>query len=118
MALLDRKAIFGATDIKTQDVEVPEWGGSVRVRQMTVAERNEFVRRSSDDQVSGIGTWLVATLAVDDKGAPLFTSEDIAELEKKNFRNLDLVAKAIMQVNGLGEKEVEEAAKNSTPIPS
>ena len=112
MALLDRKTIFGAADIKTQDVEVPEWGGSVRVRQMTVAERNEFVRRSADEKETGIGTWLVATLAVDDAGKPLFTADEIAELEKKNFRNLDLVAKAVMQVNSLGEPEIEAAAKN------
>lgn len=112
MALLDRKTIFGAADIKTQDVAVPEWGGSVRVRQMTVAERNEFVRKSSEIGASGIGSWLVATLAVNADGTPMFTADDITELEKKNFRNLDLVAKAIMQVNSLGEPEVEAAAKN------
>ena len=112
MALLDRKAILAAVDIKTQDVAVPEWGGSVRVRQMTVAERNEFVRRSTDPDAGSVGVWLVSMLAVDDSGQQLFTPADLSELEKKNFRNLDLVAAAIMQVNRLGEPEVEAAAKN------
>ena len=35
MALLTRDEILAADDIKTEDVEVPEWGGDVRVSVMS-----------------------------------------------------------------------------------
>jgi len=112
MGLLSRAAIIGHVDVKTQDVDVPEWGGAVRVRQMTVAERNEFVARSTATESRGVAAWLVASLCVDDAGQPLFSTEDIPELEKKYYRTVDKIAAAILQVNELGTKEVDEAAKN------
>lgn len=119
MALLDRKTILGTVDIKTTDVDVPEWGGAVRARQMTVAERNEFVTRTQAENRAGhVAAWLVATLCVDDAGKALFTADDIPALEQKYFRILDRLASAILEVNELGIKEVDAAAKNSQPVPT
>ena len=41
-ALLSKEAILAAQDVVTELVEVPEWGGSVRVRGLTGAERDAF----------------------------------------------------------------------------
>ena len=42
MTYLSRDAILQREDIKTEDVEVPEWGGTVRVRGMTGVQRDAF----------------------------------------------------------------------------
>lgn len=112
MGLLDRSAILQAQDVVTKDVPVPEWGGSIRVRTMTVAERNDFARRATVEDKVSVAAWLISVLAVNDSGAPLFTAEDVPELERRNFRAVDRVVQAILEVNGISERKVEEAGKN------
>lgn len=113
MTLLSRDAILGAQDIQTKDVPVPEWGGSVRIRSMTVAERNEFVRRATEEDRHSVGVWLVSLLSVDGDGKPLFKAEDVSALEKKGFRGVDTVASAVLDLNKMSEKKIDEAEKNS-----
>lgn len=114
MSLLTRDAILKARDISTKDVEVPEWGGTVRVRQMTVAERDEFAKRAKDDaNAESTGMWIVLRLVVDESGVPLFRPEDVEELKKRSFKAFDRLTDAVLSVNGVGKTEVEAAAKNS-----
>ena len=42
MTLLSKTAILTANDLQTEDIEVPEWGGAVRVRNFTGRERDAF----------------------------------------------------------------------------
>lgn len=112
MALLTRDSILKAQDVATKDVQVAAWGGSIRVRSMTVAERNEFARRASGAEAASTSAWLVSILAVDDAGKALFTPDDVKALEGRSFKALDAVVNAILEVNGIGEKAVEAAAKN------
>ena len=48
MAFLDKKAILGAKDETVVSLNVPEWGGEIGLRAMSVGERdkyeNEFIR--------------------------------------------------------------------------
>jgi hypothetical protein len=114
MTLLSRDAILKAQDVSTVEVSIPEWGGSIRVRSMTVSERNEFGRRvSSAEEKTSIGAWLVTLLSVDDKGGRLFKPEDVEALEQRNAKAVDAVVNAILEVNKVGEKEVEAAEKKS-----
>jgi len=39
---LNKEQILRADDLKTEEVDVPEWGGSVRVRVLTGTERDAF----------------------------------------------------------------------------
>ena len=112
MALLTRDAVLGAQDVATKDVAVPEWGGDIRVRSMTVAERNEFSRRTASEESSTTAAWLVSILSVDEAGKELFTPEDVKALEKRNFKAIERVVTAILAVNGIGEKAIEAAGKN------
>ena len=45
MTLLSKTAILCANDLKTEDVDVPEWGGAVRVRSFTGRARDAFDHR-------------------------------------------------------------------------
>jgi hypothetical protein len=110
--LLKREAILATNDVETRDVEVTEWGGAVRVRSMTVAERNEFSVRAVKENNISVGTWLVSLLAVDEDGNPVFKPEDVAALEKKNAKALDRLVNTILDLNKVDEKKVDEAEKS------
>ena len=42
MTLLSKTAILAANDLKSEDIEVSEWGGAVRVRSFIGRERDAF----------------------------------------------------------------------------
>lgn len=121
-ALLTREQILAAKDIKFEDVEVKEWGGTVRVRTMTAIERDAFL----GDVVDSKGVvdrrrhraLLVARTAVGEDGAPLFTEADVAALGAKSSLALERVVTASDRINTLDESTVEAAVKNSGRGPS
>jgi hypothetical protein len=117
MKLLDKSSILAASDLRHEDVSVPAWGGSVRVRTMTGAERDEFrTAISTDEGGVPIGKFAAALLAaclVNEAGERLFSEADIDALQKKSAASLDAPAAVAMRLNGLGGQAVEEAVKNS-----
>ena len=112
MGFLKREAILAASDLGTADVEVPEWGGSIRVRQMTLRERGEFAKRATGEDGAVVGAWLVSAVAVDEAGAPIFKPDDVKDLEKRSWKALDRVVAAILKLNRLDDERVADAAKN------
>lgn len=116
MTLLSKSSILSADDLKHEDINVPAWGGSVRVRAMTGTERDEFRALTADADSTRIGMFaaalLVATL-VDESGERLFSANDMAALQAKSASSLDGPAMVAMRLNGLGGGAVEDAEKNS-----
>jgi hypothetical protein len=112
MTYLSKDAILKAEDLDTEDVEVPEWGGSVRVRGMTAAERDKFEQIMSGENVANIRANLVARTVVDENGERLFTDADIGELGKKSAQALDRVFDASSRLSGLRSQDIDELEKN------
>lgn len=119
MTLLTKSAILATNDLKHEDVHVPQWGGTVRVRTMTGLERDEFRAAISQGDNAGrtpVGKFSAALLAaciVDESGERLFSADDMAALQKKSAASLDAPAAVAMRLNGLGGGAVETAVKNS-----
>lgn len=117
MGLLSKSEILAADDLKHEDVPVPQWGGSVRIRVMTGTERDEFrsqlASHGQDIPVAVFSAALVAAAAIDEAGNRLFTMEDVTALQAKSAASLDWPAAVAMRLNGLGGKAIEDAAKNS-----
>lgn len=116
MGLLNKAAILGAEDLKHEDVEVPAWGGTVRVRVMTGAERDEFRVAIQSEGGVPVGKFSVALLAatlIDETGARLFTMEEVDQLAEKSAASIDKPAAVSMRLNGLGGSAIEDAVKNS-----
>lgn len=114
--LLSRSAILAAADLKHEDVHVPAWGGTVRIRVMTGAERDSFRTSIASDAGVPVGRFSAALLAatiVDESGACMFTVADIDALQAKSARSLDRPAAVAMRLNGLGDKAEADAEKNS-----
>ena len=121
--MLSRGAILSAQDLKTEDVAVPEWGGSVRVRTMTGTERDAFLAELKRDDAGKVvaaeyGTRLLAYCLVGDDGARLFADADVAALGAKSGVALQRAFTAADRLNSTSEAAVQGAEKNSPPDPS
>jgi hypothetical protein len=114
--LLDRNAILTADDLKTTDVEVPEWGGTVRVTSLTGTQRDAYGRSMIDKDgkpsSDGFAHKLLALAVVGEDGKPLFTLDDVEALGGRNAAALQRVYDAAAKLNGLAPDAVETAAKN------
>ena len=125
MSLLTKSAILAAADLKTEDVDVPEWGGSVRVRSFTGRERDDFeasmVRGDGKDRkvdLTNMRARLVGLTVIDETGQRLFSDDEIDLLGAKAGAALDRVFAVAQKLNGLSSDDVEELTKNSSGAPS
>ncbi len=121
MALLTRDAILAAPDITTEDVAVPEWGGTVRVRGLNARQRDAFesslmVNNGKRQTVSltGARARLAALSIVDDDGNPVFTEADVSALGEKSGAAMDRVFAVASRLSGIGDADMDALTKNSS----
>jgi len=115
---LTRDEILAARDLKTKDLDMPGWGGTIRVREPTVAERDRMgaeynMAKGDERKIFDLRLKQCARVIVDEKGESIFTAKDVEALGKKAPENIDLVFKSSMELGGLDAKEQEEMAGNS-----
>ena len=106
-----REAILAAQDFVIEEVQAPEWGGSIFVRTLSGTENDAYRKAiaTQGDDMQIAAHFIVAT-ACDEKGALIFTEADVPALAKKSAKVLRRIFKAALKVNGIG-KEAEEAAE-------
>jgi|AntDeeMetagen192_2_1112575.scaffolds.fasta_scaffold04210_2 ABC-type uncharacterized transport system ATPase component len=113
---LTKQQILEASDTKTQEVEVPEWVGSVTIQTMTGYARDQFegsiTGKNGAVNTTNIRAKLVAACVVDDAGELMFGEKDIAKLGKKSAAALERVFSAAQSMNRISDNDVEELAKN------
>ena len=124
MGRLSKESILTATDLPTEEVEVPEWGGSVLVRGMTGRERDEFeasmVGQRGGQEYRDYGNLrakAVVKCVVGDDGERLFTDQDASALGEKSFAALERVYDVIARLSGLREADVQ-ARERDFPGPT
>lgn len=123
MALLTAEQILQAKDLFFEDVDVPEWGGTVRVQGLTAADRDawETSMFGADGETRNLDNArakLVARCAADEEGNLLFTEADMAALGKKSAKALDRVFAVCKSINGIGKEDLDELVGNSEGTPS
>jgi hypothetical protein len=125
MTLLTRDQILAADDITTEDVEVPEWGGTVRVRGMSGTERDAFEAASlkgkgknRDVNLANLRARLVAASIVDEQGQKLFDARDVAALGRKSAAALGRVFDVAQRLAGLSDEDVDELTEDFPDDPS
>lgn len=118
--LLTRDAILGASDIKTEDVKVPEWGGVVRVKGLTAAQRDQVEAKVTSTKgkdfnlnLVGMRAHMASLAIVDENGKPVFTAGDIKALGEKSGAALDRVFEAVTRLSGMSDNDIDELTKNS-----
>lgn len=117
--LLKRDDILNINDLPFEDVEVPEWGGVVRIRALTAAERDKFeasivVRKGNKTELNpeNMRAKLVALAAIDEEGNRLFTEKDVEVLGRKSAAALDRLFQVAQKLSGLSPESLEEKVKN------
>ncbi len=138
--MLTKDQILSASDLPTEEVQVPEWGGSVFVRTMNGTERDAFEQdiiaarardaeqneasdgvpnaAKSNSELVNIRARLAVKTVVDAQGNRLFTDNDAAALGKKSGKALDRIFDVAQRLSGIGEKDVKELEGNSNAVPS
>jgi hypothetical protein len=118
--MLTREQIRDAIDLKSEVLQVPEWGGDVTVIVMDGRARDAFqvAMEAGDKSVSYFQASLLVATVVGDDAKPLFTADDIDWLRNKSSAALTRVGRIAERLNGFGVTAAEEAAKNSEAAPS
>ncbi|MDX3405523.1 hypothetical protein PV708_04695 [Streptomyces sp. ME02-6977A] len=127
MALLGKDQITAADDRQWEDVDVPEWGGTVRLLGMSGTERNAYqsslvvlghdgkpTRMNMADQLAK----LVGKCLVGEDFERLFTDKEVKALGAKNGAVLERLSKVASRLSGLRKEDVEDAEGKSEPTPN
>lgn len=120
MGFLSKDQILAASDIQIEDVDVKEWGGSVRVAVMSGRARDQFLAMNStkETEYSLFQARLLSATVIDEVGNPLFTADDIEALRGKSRIVLDQLTSVATRINSMGVEAVGDATKNSEAAPS
>lgn len=108
---LSREQIREAPDLQERDVDVPEWGGKVRIRPLTIDERKLMKDRSKQRVRQPDGDWgieydneeMELQAFIIGVRQPEFGQSDIAWLRKeKSGGAIQRVTLEILRTSGLG----------------
>ena len=123
--ILSKRQILDALDLKTEDVEVPEWGGTVRVRALTGTQRDAYqfsiVHIESGKPItdmSNVSAKLIAASLIDEQGNLLFSDAEVQALGQKSAGALQRVFEVASRLSGLSKEDIKELAKNLESGPS
>lgn len=123
--MLSREAILGCDDLKREEVQVPEWGGSVFVRVMSGAERDWLDASSLNDQgeaksvhdrLANYRGRLVVLTTCNEDGSSLFMLPDAEALGKKSAAALDRIVEVAQRINRMTDADVDALTKNSATV--
>ena len=113
---LTAEQILAADDMGLKKVTVPEWGGDVFIRVMSVGERDEYERMWIGQKDKGIDNfrtkYLARCLCHPENGERLFDEQGIEQLAKKSSAVVSKLFEKAMKHNNMTESDVEELAKN------
>lgn len=109
---LSREQVLAANDLPTEWVEVPEWGGSIQIRALTVREVESIMRLATNKKGAVNTTQSSMLMFVRAVVEPKFTDMDIDDLKGKSALVFRIV-KEINRLSGITDEAVEEAEKNS-----
>ncbi len=109
--ILNREAILAAgKNFATDEVAVPEWGGSIKIRELSADKAIELGALVSKDEKQAMVLWVIAAV-VDEAGNAVFTEADCSALGAMPAGPILKIGKAAIKLSNLAN--VEETAKNS-----
>ena len=120
MARLNRDQLLKATELKVVDVDIPELGGVIGVREITLAERSDIERmytesgKDPQDDPASFRVALLRRTIVNGDSALMFESdEDAKVLFDIKAGIAETMFNAACRLNGYSKSDVEELEKNS-----
>lgn len=116
MTTLNREQILGAPDLQFQNLDVPEWGGQVRIRQLSMLDV-EHINSSTNNNTRKMAL-AVALSIVDDDGKQLFTMEDADGILGHSAPAINRLSAAVATLNGWTVAASGDLEKNSESAPT
>lgn len=118
-----RDRILAADDMPFEDVELPEWGETVRVRGLSARERDTFEDEVLDDEgvadVENIRARLLVRACLDpETGKRVFKDEDADALGDKSAKPMQRLFSVARRLSALTNADIEELVKNSESAPT
>lgn len=114
-----KQAIFGISDMKIEDLYVPEWDVTVRIRSLTGFERDTFENSLIDQRgkknkldMRNARAKLVALCVIDEDGNRMFEDSEIGMLGMKNAAALDKIYDVASRMCGMSDADIEELTGN------
>lgn len=112
---LTKDQILSADDMGLLAVNVPEWGGDVYIRVMSVSERDAYEREWIGKRETGVEnfrTKFLQRVLCDESGKLLFSPNETDSLSVKSAKVMGRLWEKAMKHNALMESDVQELAKN------
>jgi hypothetical protein len=116
-----REMLLKPIERPSEIVELPELGEgvSVLVTGMTAKERSDFdtqfTSRKGEPMPKRVAEGrerLVVACCRNEASEKLFTTDDVVQLGKQSVVLIERIVKAAQRVSGIGENDLEDAAKN------
>lgn len=108
MASGDAQAIFAASDIASEVVDVPEWGRKIEIRELTGRQRDSVETLAVEGKLN-VGHFVVFGAFNPETGARIFDDSDLDHLLQKSGRVLARLAVRIRNMSGLNLFAAHEA---------
>ena len=121
MTKLTKDDIFKADDLPTKDMDIPEWGGTLTIRTLTGAERDEFENAFvNQDKINirGLKARLIQLTVQNGDGQPMFTKADLQKLNSKSASVIDRIFEVSQRLSGLTKEDAEELVENLGTAPT
>lgn len=116
---LTRQQIIEADDLPSETVTVKQWGGDVRLRCLTGAERAEYedgISSTIKDESGKAGIDRVCLFLsyaiINEDGSRMFSADDLAALKAKNNAILMRLFNRAMKLSRMTADDMEDAEKN------
>lgn len=112
MTLTRDQILAKRAELPRESVEIPELGGSVLIRILTLKEVREIQKAQAiSKEPLSIYPRLVAIGCVNEDGSPLFVGEDVKMIDDLPWAATDAIARAVLRIN----KMTEEESANGVP---
>lgn len=111
--MLNKDQILSADDFASRDVEVPEWGGSLRLRSLSARDRDHFEAQFAQSQdLTNIRSRLVVLAIVDEEGNRIFSDAEAKALGEKSGLVVDRLFDIVREMNGMDDEALGVAEGN------
>lgn len=121
---INRQQILEAAP-KLYPVEIPEWGGTVFLRPISLTEQgkladlgSKFEKATLLEKMRRITMPLIVWVVCEESGAPLFSADDIDALMDKSAGSINRLQEEILKISGLTAESRAELEKNLPKVQS
>ena len=93
--------IMAVDDCDVVDFEVPEWGGVIGLKPLSIGDREKCEKASmSDGSTNNHAMAMMVSLSVvDEKGEQMFTDAKVNDLKKKKAEIIARIFKKCLEIN-------------------